>query len=166
MLENKNHNLSESDSLDWEPRFLGIIFYATYDISLATVRKKSSRKPSQERAEQIHKLHFGIPWEVGIYNGNMHLIPRKLLWGLCHIIPCHCFLKNKDLLWRCLCLVFKPRIRRKLCIPYPHLPSLMANTTMANRRDGRNKQSLEEGSPLHFVLISLVALGQNCLLQK
>lgn len=56
--------------------------------------------------------------------------------------------------------------KKTMYIPYPLLPSLMANTTMANRRDGRNKQSFEEGSPLHFVLISLVALGQNCLLQK
>ena len=37
--------------------------------------------------------------------------------------------------------------------------------TMANRRGGRNKQSFEEGSPLHFVLISLEVLGQNCLLK-
>lgn len=38
-------------------------------------------------------------------------------------------------------------------------PSLFYS--LANRSEGRNKQSFEEGSSLHFVLISLVALEQN-----
>lgn len=61
-----------------------------------------------------------------------------------------------------LSLSFKPRIRRKLGIPFCPFPS----HSLANKKWGSNEPSFEESSALHFVLVSLAALGQNYLLQK
>lgn len=87
---------------------LGLLFiyHDTSNIPSATVKMSASKqkqKHIKEKAKKTDKLHFGIPWEVGIYR----LICIWSLESLCgdsaksfHLFA---FFPNTYLLWSNLC---------------------------------------------------------------
>lgn len=94
----------------------------------------------------------------------MHILPRDL-WRLCHSILFHCFFPTNIYHGDVSVLQAKSQETKQKETMYTLTsPSLCYSLDHIN--EGSNKQSFEESPPLHFVLVSLVARGQNCPLQK
>ena len=139
------------------------ICHATNDILLAIVWINTSRKPLQDRAKQIHKPHFGILWEVGIY--MLICIYSPEIYGDSAIAFYFTAFFQQIFIME-MSLSFKPRVRKQNNKTMYTLTSPSLCYSLDHINEGSNKQSFEESPPLHFVLVSLVARGQNCPLQK